>query len=290
MSQPKPYAFKNYLSLVKFSHTIFAMPFALVGFFLAIQFDNYDFSWKLFVLVLLCMVFARNSAMSFNRVTDRFIDKRNPRTSSREIPSGIIHPRHAFIFTVINAILFITTTLFINKLVFYLSPIALIVILGYSYTKQFTVLCHFVLGVGLALAPIGAYLAVSGSWSYIPILFSTIVFLWVSGFDILYSLQDEEFDKEEALRSIPAVYGAVNARIISALIHTAATFFVIKAGILMETGYLYWIGALAFILLLIAQHIIIKPNSAHRINLAFATLNSFASMVYALFIILSLYY
>ncbi|MFO8021917.1 MAG: UbiA-like polyprenyltransferase [Perlabentimonas sp.] len=290
MSQPKPYAFKNYLSLVKFSHTIFAMPFALVGFFLATQYHSYDFSWKLFALVVLCMVFARNSAMSFNRVTDRFIDKRNPRTASREIPSGVIHPRHAFLFSVINALLFIITTFFINKLVFYLSPIALLIILGYSFTKRFTILCHFVLGLGLALAPIGAYLAVSGSWSYLPILFSIIVFLWVSGFDILYSLQDVEFDKEEALRSIPAVFGTIKARVLSAMIHSAATFIVVKAGILMDTGYLYWIGALIFILLLIAQHIIIKPNSAHRINLAFATLNSIASLVYAIFIILSLYY
>jgi 4-hydroxybenzoate polyprenyltransferase len=290
MKNPIFWKFKNYLSLVKFSHTIFALPFALIGYFIAIYPIDFEFSTRTLVLVVLCMVFARNSAMSFNRVTDRFIDKRNPRTASREIPSGKIHPRHAFLFSMINAIFFIATTFFINKLVFYLSPLALLVVLGYSYTKRFTILCHFVLGLGLSLAPIGAYLAVSGKWALLPILYSLIVLFWVSGFDIVYSLQDEEFDKEEALHSIPAVLGRKKATIISIVLHSLVAGLVIKTGIIQQTGSLYWIGALFFVGLLVYQHVAIRLSNYKRIDFLFATINGLASLLYATFIILSLYY
>ena len=267
------------------------MPFALIGYFLAIHPEDSVFSWKLFVLVVLCMIFARNAAMSFNRVTDRFIDKRNPRTASREIPAGVIHPRNAFIFTVINAILFILTTYLINKLVFYLSPVALFIVLIYSYTKRFTILCHFVLGLGLGLAPIGAYLAVTGEWNYIPLIFSLIIFLWVAGFDILYSIQDEQFDKEESLKSLPAIYGRVKAQIVSAMLHAIVTFLVVKIGVVLNSGTLYWIGAVAFIALLVIHHlIVISTKDEKKFNVAFATLNGTSSIVYAFFTILSFYY
>ena len=153
---------KNYLSLIKFSHTVFALPFAMIGFTLAVLYEHHDFEWSLFVKVLLCMVFARTAAMAFNRYLDRKFDAMNPRTAKREIPAGIIKPEHALLFTIINSALFIITTLFINKTVFYLSVFALFVILFYSYTKRITALCHIVLGIGLSLSPIGAYLAVTG--------------------------------------------------------------------------------------------------------------------------------
>ena len=290
MDKPKKLAFKNYLSLVKFSHTIFALPFALIGFFLSFYLTEKTFTWWLFALVILCMVFARNAAMSFNRVTDRFIDKRNPRTANREIPAGIIHPRNAFIFAMINALLFIVTTFFINRLVFMLSPIALLVVLGYSYTKRFTVLCHFVLGLGLALAPLGAFLAVTGQWHIVPILFSIIVFLWVAGFDILYSIQDEDFDKEESLKSVPAVFGAKMSRVISALVHFAVIALVVRVGFILQAGLLFWIGAGAFILLLIVPHLIVKTGNPKSINFAFATLNGLASLIFAIFNIVSYYF
>lgn len=289
MTDPKPLAFKNYLSLVKFSHTIFALPFALIGYFLAIYQTNLNFTPKIFVLVLLCMVFARNAAMSFNRVTDRFIDKRNPRTANREIPSGKIHPRNAFIFSILNAILFIVTTFFINRLVFYLSPLALLIVMGYSYSKRYTMLCHFILGLGLSLAPIGAYLSVTGQYAVAPLLFSSIVFLWVSGFDILYSIQDEEFDKEESLKSIPAIFGWKKARIFSIILHALVVILVIKVGILIGTGIYYWVATWIFISLLILQHLVVKKNSEKRINFAFAWLNGLASLLYALFTIISFY-
>ena len=167
---------KNYSRLVKFEHTIFALPFALLGFFFAVKQDNASLSLKLLILVVLCMVFARNAAMGFNRWLDREFDKLNPHTSIREIPSGILKPGSVFFFVIVNVLLFITTTWFINRLCFYLSPVALFVILFYSYTKRFTPLCHFVLSLGLAIAPAGTYLAVTGKFGWLPIMLGIIVF------------------------------------------------------------------------------------------------------------------
>ncbi|HEX6914474.1 MAG TPA: UbiA-like polyprenyltransferase, partial [Chitinophagaceae bacterium] len=203
--------FKNYLSLVKFSHTIFAMPFALIGFVLAARplffqlyadrYREYEISgaanrdvWFTLLLVILCMVFARSAAMAFNRYLDRSFDAKNPRTAIREIPRGVISANHALLFTIACCLLFVACCYLLNTAVLALSPVALFVILFYSYTKRFTSLCHLVLGLGLSLAPIGAYLAVTAHFDLLPILFSFTVLFWVSGFDIIYSLQDEEFD------------------------------------------------------------------------------------------------
>ncbi len=197
----------NYSKLVKFEHTLFALPFALIGFFLALKEDQSELSIRLLILVLLCMVFARNAAMGFNRYLDREFDKLNPRTASREIPAGILEPKSVLLFVILNALLFITATAFINWLCFALSPVALFVILFYSYTKRFTPLCHFVLSLGLAIAPMGAYLAVAGKFDWLPLMLSFVVFFWVSGFDIIYALQDEEFDNDNRLKSIPSLIG-----------------------------------------------------------------------------------
>jgi 4-hydroxybenzoate polyprenyltransferase len=164
----------QYLSLIKFSHTVFAMPFALIGFLLAYKRVHF-FDIKIFAYMILCMVFARSAAMAFNRYIDRKFDALNPRTKNREVPAGIINPTSALLLTIICSLAFITTTWFINSICFYLSPVALAVILGYSFTKRFTPLCHLILGVGLSLAPIGAYLTLTGEFSLLPILFSFIV-------------------------------------------------------------------------------------------------------------------
>src|SRR5690554_182204 len=195
----------KYFSLVLFAHSVFALPFAVIGFFLAIHTTEHPFVWYQLVLMLVCMVAARNAAMAFNRYLDRDIDAQNPRTATRDIPAGKISASNALGFTIINCLLFIVATYFINTLCFYLSPIALFVVLFYSYTKRFTPLCHIVLGIGLALAPIGAFLVVTGSFdhSLVPILFSIVVLTWVSGFDIIYSLQDVDFDSGHKLHSIP---------------------------------------------------------------------------------------
>lgn len=279
---------KHYFSLVKFEHTIFAMPFALIGFFLGWYTTGQSFEWLTLLYIILCMIFARNAAMAFNRYADRNIDHKNPRTANREIPKGIIQPRSVLSFVILNSILFIATTFFINALTFYLSPIALLVILGYTIIKQYFIWGHFVLGLGLALAPTGAYIAVTGTFSELPLLFSGMVIFWVSGFDIIYALQDEEFDKQFALNSIPAKFGQKKAMRISTGLHILTAIIVILAGLKPVFGTLYWIGALVFTTLLFYQHLIIRPHVLHRINLAFFVSNSLASMIFALFTILNL--
>ncbi|MBL7722179.1 MAG: UbiA family prenyltransferase [Chitinophagaceae bacterium] len=323
---------KNYLSLIKFSHTIFAMPFALIGFFTGLftfigsGYNNgqwnlnkaislkWDFEsgrlpfienslagklvsgdatvitvGKYMLLVILCMVFARSAAMAFNRYLDRQYDARNPRTAIREIPSGIITPQNALLFTIVNCLLFITCTFFINKLCFFLSPVALAVVLGYSYTKRFTPLCHLILGLGLSLAPIGAYLAVTGKFAFLPILFSLAVIFWVSGFDIIYALQDEEFDKSQQLYSIPAWLGKAKALRVSEVLHLLSAAAVIYAGVYGYFGWLYWIGTALFAGMLVYQHSIVKPHDLKRVNLAFMTANGIASVVFAIFVIADLF-
>lgn len=279
---------ENYLSLVKFSHTIFALPFALLGFALATIHHSDSLSWELLVLVLLCMLFARNAAMSFNRWADRDIDEVNPRTALREIPARKIKQQSALAFSLINAVLFVVATWFINSLCFYLSPVALVVILGYSLTKRFTALSHFVLGLGLALAPTGAYLAVTGSFDWIPAIISISVLCWVSGFDIIYALQDDDFDRENHLRSIPVWLGRKRALNLSLALHLVTSIVLIAAGIIGDFKTIYWIGLGIFTILLFYQHTIVKYNDLRRVNMAFFTLNGIASIVFSTFAITDL--
>jgi len=287
------------------------MPFALIGFFLGVikypnsqrlslnktagrGWDITNFTWwkdnivSKFILVILCMVFARSAAMAFNRYLDRNFDAKNPRTAIREIPAGIISANSALAFTVISSFLFIISCYFINRICFFLSPLALLIVLGYSYTKRFTPLCHLLLGLGLSLAPIGAYLAVTAHFSLLPILFSLSVIFWVSGFDIIYALQDEEFDKSQRLYSIPAWLGKPKALRISELLHLFSAVCIIVAGLLAHFGWLYWVGVLIFCGMLIYQHSIVKPSDLKRVNLAFMTANGIASVIFACFVIADL--
>ncbi|MGB4845238.1 MAG: UbiA-like polyprenyltransferase [Ferruginibacter sp.] len=296
---------KKYLSLVKFSHTIFAMPFAMIGFFLAtkekiiiaitnyhrdfVKFETPNSLWRILILVILCMIFARSAAMAFNRWLDKNFDAKNPRTAIREIPAGIIKSNSALWFVIINCLIFIICCFFINKICFYLSPVALFVVLFYSYTKRFTALCHLVLGIGLSLAPIGAYLAVTGQFALLPILFSFSVLFWVSGFDIIYALQDEEFDKTNQLHSIPAALGKSKALMVSNLLHVLSAACVIGAGLYGHFGLWYWIGVAIFCGLLIYQHLLVKPTDLSKVNMAFFTTNGIASVVFAIFVILDLF-
>jgi 4-hydroxybenzoate polyprenyltransferase len=279
----------DYFSLVKINHTIFALPFAMIGFFLAVKTHGENIDFRLFLLVLLCVFFARNAAMGFNRYADREFDKKNPRTALREIPRAIIHPRAALIFVIANALLFMLSSYFLNILCFILSPVALLVVLGYSLTKRFTNLSHFFLGLGLSLAPIGAYLAVTARFDLLPLIYSFTVIFWVAGFDILYALQDISFDKSENLKSIPVLLGKSNALILSAFLHGLAVMLVIFGGITGHFGYLYWIGATIFAVLLCYEHIIVKPSDISRINLAFVTVNGMASVLFACFVIADLF-
>jgi len=332
---------KNYLSLIKFSHTIFAMPFALIGFFVGLIGLNYATSaipgwhntnshvmqWNLnrtvgwnnagdstlpfsidsllgkifkgdatlwtvaeyLLLVIICMIFARSAAMSFNRYLDRSFDAKNPRTAIREIPTGVIKANNALIVTILSSLVFIACTFFINRRCFYLSPVALLIVLGYSYTKRFTPFCHLILGLGLSLAPIGAYLAVTGHFALLPILFSLTVIFWVSGFDIIYALQDVEFDRSQQLYSIPAWLGKTKALRISEFLHLLSTATIITAGWYGHFSWLYWIGVTIFVGMLIYQHSIVKPNDLKKVNLAFMTVNGIASVVFAIFVIADLF-
>lgn len=286
---------KKYLSLVKFSHTIFALPFAILGFILGVHTDPNFFDFKLFLLILACMLFARNAAMAFNRFIDRDIDASNPRTTDREIPAGIIKPKSALLFVVVNALLFTLCTYFINKICFYLSPIALLVILGYSFTKRISALCHFILGLGLSLAPIGAFLAVTGQFALAPILYGLAVLTWVSGFDIIYALQDEGFDKDMNLKSIPVALGRNKAMNLSSLLHLITGILLIFAGYTIsleheELFWIHWSGTGIFLALLFYQHYIISPKDLSKVNLAFFTTNGIASIVFGLLVITDFYF
>jgi len=284
---------KSFFSLVKFSHTIFALPFALTGFSIAVAEEGGGMPWSTLGLVLLCMVFARNSAMGFNRYLDRDIDAANPRTRMREIPAGVISPRAAAMFLIINVLLFVATTWFINLLCFCLSPVALLVVLGYSYTKRFTWLCHVVLGLGLSLAPVGAYLAVSGHFALLPVLLGLAVLTWVAGFDVIYALQDEEFDQSKQLYSMPAFFGKGKALRISEGMHLVTALIMVYVGVLLhqdlwEAGWLAWLATAVFLGLLFFQHTLVKPDNLSKVNLAFFTTNGIASLIFGTLTILDL--
>ena len=283
---------KNYLSLVTFAHTVFAMPFALIGFFLGLKvmnFETYKPWWELLILVLLCMVFARSAAMAFNRWLDAEYDAINPRTAIREIPAGVISKKNAMIFVVLSCFAFLLTTYFINALCLVLAPVALFVILFYSYTKRFTSLCHLVLGLGLSLAPIGAYIAVTGKFAFVPILFSLAVLFWVSGFDIIYALQDQEFDRANNLHSIPSWLGMKRALHVSEYLHFLSFASIFTAGVLGHFSWFYWAGAAIFGYFLIYQHTLVKPKDLSKVNRAFFTSNGIASVVFSIFVLLDIF-
>lgn len=278
----------KYSKLVKLSHTIFALPFALIGYTYALTSTAATFEWLILVQVLLCMLFARNTAMGFNRWADRDIDAENPRTADREIPAGAISPRAAMRFVVINAALFILTAASINRLTAMLSPVALLVVLGYSYCKRFTAAAHLVLGLGLGIAPVGAYIAVTGEFAFAPCVLSLVVLSWCSGFDIIYALQDREFDKERGLHSIPSRFSVRGALTISVALHVVTAVSLIYFGWLLPHSTYSAVGIAIFIALLTAQHILVTPTRVRNIGIAFGTLNGIGSLILAIFIIAGL--
>lgn len=279
---------KHYFSLVKFAHTAFALPFALIGYVLGVLERGFDF-WIL-VGILACMVFARNAAMGFNRLVDRRFDARNERTAKREIPAGKISARAAGWFVILNAAAFIVVAATFNRLTLWLSPVVLLVVLGYSYTKRFTALCHAVLGLGLAMAPCGAYIAVTGTLSIVPVWLSILVLTWVTGFDIIYALQDVDFDRSQRLHSIPAALGVRGALWVSVLLYAVTAAMVAVVGFSLGGGILYCIGAAIFLALLLYQHLVVRPDDLSRIGAMFGITNGVASIAYAVFVILGLFF
>ncbi len=280
---------KKYLSLVLFAHSVFALPFAFIGFFLALHTTDHTFSWKLLLLMILCMVTARNAAMAFNRYLDRDIDAINPRTAMRDIPAGRISAENALLFTIVNCLIFVGATYFINSLCFMLSPIALFVVLFYSYTKRITPLCHLVLGAGLGLAPIGAYMVITGQFATVPLLYGFAVLTWVSGFDIIYALQDEAFDRANNLNSIPVWLGTKGAMRVSELLHVLSFLFVLAPVFLMPVGWVYYLGVVFYATLLVYQHTLFSSTDLSRVNRDFMTTNGYASVIFAVFYLLDIW-
>ena len=285
----------KYARLVKFSHTIFAMPFALMSFVYAVKSSPEDLSnsnpywWAvLLVQVVLCMIFARNVAMGFNRWADREIDAKNPRTATREIPSGSVSARAAMWFVVANALLFVVTAATINWLTAVLSPVALLVVMAYSYCKRFTSLAHMVLGLSLAIAPVGAYIAVRGEFALVPCVLALLVMTWCGSFDIIYALQDREFDIKEGLHSIPSKFSVRTSLYISIALHVVTIAALAWFVFLMPRSIWVWIGAAIFAAIIVLEHILVTPSRQRNIGIAFGTLNGLASTTLAVFVIIGL--
>ena len=279
----------DYLRLVKFSHTIFAMPFALLSFTYAWLTAPHDAAlWVVLLQVVACMVFARNVAMGFNRWADRKIDAENPRTANREIPAGVISSRGAVVFIIINALLFIATTLTINPLCAWLSPVALFVVMFYSYCKRFTALAHVVLGISLGIAPVGAYIAVTGTTVVECWLLAAVVTTWCAGFDIIYALQDAEFDRKRGLHSIPSHFSATTSLVISTLLHLASVGLLVWFALSQPQTWLLYVGCVLFALILALEHYLVTPTKQRNIGIAFGTLNAMASMSLAVCLIANL--
>lgn len=265
-----------YSRLLVLPHSVFALPFGLWGFALGVK--ESGFSWSKFLLVLGAIVTARIAAMAFNRYVDRRWDAQNPRTQGREIPQGHVTPSEALFLSVGASLAFVLLSWFLNPLCGLLSPIALFILLGYSFTKRFTSLSHYVLGLALGLAPVGAFLAVTGAFQLEVILIGLSVLWWVGGFDILYALQDLAFDRQAGLYSVPAQVGERQARLIALGTHLLATFLLAWVGWrLYEAKALYWVGWGGFTLSILRQHWVAREIS--RIDRAFFTHNGFASIV-----------
>jgi len=263
------------LSMIRFSHTVFALPFALLSAILAAGGVP---PLRTLLFILLAMVGARSAAMSFNRIADRDVDAKNPRTASRELPSGVLSLRFAVLFCAASSAVFVFAASQLNRLCLLLSPVALAVVLGYSLTKRFSSLSHLVLGLSLALAPVGAWMAVTGSLAPLPVVLGLSVLFWVAGFDVIYSLQDESFDRAHGLRSIPAGLGAARALLVSALFHAASLALLYAVFLLAGGGPLFGGGVVLAGGFLVRQHAIVRPGDLSRVDAAFFTANGWLSV------------
>ena len=267
---------KIIFDMIKFEHTIFALPFAIMSAFIASDglppLDKCG--W-----ILAAMVGARSCAMAFNRLVDAKIDGTNPRTAMRAIPAGLITTGSVWIFTVVSAALLVFSAYKLNPLAFALSPLALGITMGYSYAKRFTSLSHFWLGLSLSIAPIGAWIAVEGRFAWTPMLLGLSVLLWTAGFDIIYACQDFEFDRRTRLHSIPARFGIRRALWLSAVLHVITVSILVGLSVLPNLGVLYLIGVSVVTLILVYEHAIVGPNDLSRVNLAFFTLNGMVSLI-----------
>ena len=271
---------RRLLELIRFSHTIFALPFALLAALLAWNEPEITFRWQDFIGILLCMLFARSAAMAFNRLVDQKIDAQNERTAIRHLPAGLLSRRVVIFFTLVCSIGFVFTTLlfFPNRLPLYLSVPVLLFLLGYSFTKRWTFLCHYWLSAALMLSPIATWIAIAGTWHFTPLLLAAVIFFWVGGFDILYACQDAQFDKQQGLHSIPASFGISGALRIAAVSHLLTIIALFGFWYVAQLGIIFLIAIIAVSLLLIYEHAILKPNDLSRMNIAFFQVNAIISI------------
>ncbi|MGB9711019.1 MAG: UbiA-like polyprenyltransferase [Thermodesulfovibrio sp.] len=269
-----------YLRMIKIEHSVFALPFAFAGALLSAggipQVEK-------ILWITVAMVTARASAFGFNRIIDRKIDALNPRTAQREIPTGKIKLWEAALFTVLCLIIFVYSAWMLNPLCFKLSPLAIFILFIYSYTKRFTWACHFVLGLALALAPLGAWIAVRGSfnWEIIPMVL-TVVF-WLAGFDTLYAMWDVDFDKKYGIYSIPKVFGVKKAIYLARLFHFIAWSFLVLTGFIFKLNMFYWLGMAVVAYLFINEHRLVKPHDLSKLNIAFFNMNGYISVTVFIF-------
>lgn len=270
--------------LVKFEHTIFALPYAYLGMILA-SFQVYGSlpSWSVFIWVTLAMVGARSAAMALNRLIDRAIDAKNPRTSKREIPQGIVSVQETVFFTVISLLVLMVSAWMLNHLCFTLLPIAVVFLVGYSYAKRFTWLCHIILGITDALAALGGWIAVTGEFHPAAWILGGIVCVWIAGFDIIYACQDAEFDRKNGLHSIPSRFGVRNALHISKVLHILTILLFVSLPLFIDLGWIYYLGVLVIAILLIMEHRLVKPDDMSNIHVAFFTINSYIASVAFIF-------
>lgn len=265
-------------SLVKFSHTIFALPFALAAVVLALPYGS--FTWTKLLLIVLAIAAVRTAAMAFNRLVDRDIDADNPRTRDREIPRGVLSPSFVRLLVIASCAVFVVCAALLGTLPLSLSPVALALALGYSYVKRYSSWCHLVLGAAIAFAPGGAWIAVGAPVTLAPWLLVLGVATWVGGFDILYSLQDEGFDREAGLYSIPSRFGTMGALWISALLHVVTVACLVGVGVTLQRGLAYYVGTLAIGVILAYEHALVKPGDLSKIDKAFFDLNGYVSVAF----------
>lgn len=272
---------KIILEMIKFEHTIFALPFALISVLLAARHDGLPYNLptaRTTGWILAAMVGARSAAMAFNRIVDAPYDAQNPRTARRAIPAGLLTVKQVGLFTLAAIVLFEVAAYQLNPLCFALSPLALAAVLGYSYTKRFTSLSHLFLGFSIGIAPIGAWIAVTGTLHWIPVLLGAVVMLWIGGFDIIYALQDVEFDRKMGLFSMPRAIGKANALLLSRLMHACMLALLLLVGQMASLHFFYYVGVAVVAALIIYEQSIVKPDDLSRVDLAFFTLNGWVSV------------
>ena len=277
---PKPpaSAIVTFGRMVKFSHTIFAMPFALAAAALAAR--GVGLPWPRLLAIIVAMAGARTAAMGFNRIVDRHYDARNPRTAGREIPRGAVSLRAAWTMTALATAAFVFSAAFLGTLCLALTPVALLLLFGYSLTKRFTALCHLILGLAIAAGPGGAWIAVRGDFGLVPGLLMLAVGTWIGGFDIIYALSDRDFDRSAGLHSIPARLGVTGALLASASLHMLTIAALVALGPLAGLGAVYGIGVAIVIAILAWEHAIVRPSDLSRVNIAFFNLNGYVSVIF----------